>query len=302
MHSYRYRTIADRILGLKLVPSNALLNRNVSYEFMNRQMVWHAFTVCIISLSFRLIQRNEYHVMNAPFQEFLLFLLPIINTRSLRRRIYRKMSSFRWSDLLPQSISQRPSTSSSEETAQRGKYYQLPESDCAICAEDASFEVSILKESTPPLTITSTLLPSNPNERLPTSYIPKYPINTPYRASCGHVYCYVCISDRLLRAADEGDQYWECLRCEEPIRHANRWEPEPAGASRDRGRRLRSANEDDSNQQRFWTSNSAGSNVSRLGHSYGTSELNDSELSAMDFDSVSSIGLKTHSGSDDLSE
>jgi hypothetical protein len=41
----RCRTIADRILGLRLVPSRALLNRNVSYEFMNRQMVWHAFTV-----------------------------------------------------------------------------------------------------------------------------------------------------------------------------------------------------------------------------------------------------------------
>jgi len=41
----RYRTITDRILGLRLVPTRALLNRNVSYEFMNRQMVWHAFTV-----------------------------------------------------------------------------------------------------------------------------------------------------------------------------------------------------------------------------------------------------------------
>lgn len=30
---------------MKLVPSRRLVKRDVSYEFMNRQMVWHAFTV-----------------------------------------------------------------------------------------------------------------------------------------------------------------------------------------------------------------------------------------------------------------
>lgn len=42
---YRHRTIADRILHMCLVPSRRLVKRDVSYEFMNRQMVWHAFTV-----------------------------------------------------------------------------------------------------------------------------------------------------------------------------------------------------------------------------------------------------------------
>lgn len=41
----RYRTIADRLLNMRLVPSRRLVKREVSYEFMNRQMVWHAFTV-----------------------------------------------------------------------------------------------------------------------------------------------------------------------------------------------------------------------------------------------------------------
>jgi hypothetical protein len=45
IHCYRYRTIADRILNMTLVPSRRLVKRDVSYEFMNRQMVWHAFTV-----------------------------------------------------------------------------------------------------------------------------------------------------------------------------------------------------------------------------------------------------------------
>lgn len=42
----RYRTWADRLLHLRLVPSQPISTRQVSYEFMNRQMVWHAFTVC----------------------------------------------------------------------------------------------------------------------------------------------------------------------------------------------------------------------------------------------------------------
>ena len=41
----RYRTLTDRLLQMRLVPARKLVRRNVSYEFMNRQMVWHAFTV-----------------------------------------------------------------------------------------------------------------------------------------------------------------------------------------------------------------------------------------------------------------
>lgn len=40
-----YRTLADRLLHMRLVPSRGRVERDVSYEFMNRQMVWHAFTV-----------------------------------------------------------------------------------------------------------------------------------------------------------------------------------------------------------------------------------------------------------------
>jgi hypothetical protein len=42
--------MADRLLKISLVPSRRLVRHDVSYEFMNRQMVWHAFTVCFLSL------------------------------------------------------------------------------------------------------------------------------------------------------------------------------------------------------------------------------------------------------------
>ena len=46
----RYRTLADRLLRMRLVPSRRQVKRDVSYEFMNRQMVWHAFTVRVSCL------------------------------------------------------------------------------------------------------------------------------------------------------------------------------------------------------------------------------------------------------------
>lgn len=56
INTSRYRTIADRLLGLRLVPARLLTTKSVSYEFMNRQMVWHAFTVRIKTLSRNLFQ------------------------------------------------------------------------------------------------------------------------------------------------------------------------------------------------------------------------------------------------------
>lgn len=41
----RYRTLIDRILGMRLIYAQRSLNRNVSFEFLNRQLVWEAFTV-----------------------------------------------------------------------------------------------------------------------------------------------------------------------------------------------------------------------------------------------------------------
>lgn len=61
----KYRSVADRVLGMRLTYAQRSMNRNVSFEFLNRQLVWHAFT------------------------EFLLFLLPLIKPKRLLRRILR---------------------------------------------------------------------------------------------------------------------------------------------------------------------------------------------------------------------
>ncbi|EJD53689.1 hypothetical protein AURDEDRAFT_80238 [Auricularia subglabra TFB-10046 SS5] len=173
----RYRTLVDRILGLRLVPIQQITSRSVSYEFMNRQMVWHAFT------------------------EFLLFLLPLVNMRILRRRLMALTSRLSLASILPAKVRQRLSLATpTSSTFRTAKYADLREDQCAICVESASFNITDLAR------------PEQQDHR----------IHTPYIASCGHVYCYFCLAQSLLRAADDGECGWECLRCGELVTDANR--------------------------------------------------------------------------------
>ncbi|KAJ6515746.1 Pex12 amino terminal region-domain-containing protein [Mycena sanguinolenta] len=195
----RFRTVADRLLNMRLVSPRRLVRRDVNYEFMNRQMVWHAFT------------------------EFLLFLLPLVNARSLRRRLARVASS-----LTPTSISSLflPPRPSDEKHAARGKYWSLPQDQCAICAENASFSLNLSEPTNAFTTLAAPSLthtaPENTTAGSDTEP-PLYPIHTPYVASCGDVYCYHCIAERMMRAADEEDgQKWECLRCGQRVESADR--------------------------------------------------------------------------------
>lgn len=204
--SNRYRSLADRLLKLSLVSTKSKVTREVSYEFMNRQMVWHAFT------------------------EFLLFLLPLISPRTLQRRFGKVLSRLA-SALHPSSNDWK------SRQRKRGKYGALPPGQCAICAENASYTLDLGYSAN---TLTSSLVPySSAQESIsdPASVdeIPTFPIHTPYITSCGHLYCYYCISERMMRAADEGSETgWECLRCAEHVRSADRWEAE-VSVARDSG-------------------------------------------------------------------
>ncbi|KIL00589.1 hypothetical protein PAXRUDRAFT_129446 [Paxillus rubicundulus Ve08.2h10] len=193
----RYRSLTDRLLKMTLVPTTSQVKREVSYEFMNRQMVWHAFT------------------------EFLLFLLPLINARSIQRRIARLMSRLTLPAILPDS-SHRTSDNPSRK---RGKYEALHADHCAICAENASYTLNLGYSLDAPSSLTSgreeTCQPAASDE------VPAFPIYTPYITSCGHVYCYHCITERMMRTADEElESGWECLRCAESVRSAGRLEGE----------------------------------------------------------------------------
>ncbi|KAI9101301.1 Pex12 amino terminal region-domain-containing protein [Phlyctochytrium arcticum] len=68
LYNGKYRSVLDRILRMRLVYNRREMNRQVSFEFMNRQLVWHAFT------------------------EFLLFLVPLINVERVKNSVARVLS------------------------------------------------------------------------------------------------------------------------------------------------------------------------------------------------------------------
>lgn len=114
----RYRTILDRVLRLRLAPPTSQVSREVSFEYLNRQLVWHAFT------------------------EFLLFVLPLVGISRWRRwlsRAWRKTKSV------------IKSSNEEEEELKSGELSYLPERTCAICYQDqnptASTEAEILAAS-----------------------------------------------------------------------------------------------------------------------------------------------------------
>lgn len=89
---------------MRLVPPDNTVAREVSFEFLNRQLVWHAFT------------------------EFLLFILPILRVGKWRRwwaRFSRKMNT-------------STSTTGPEGVAKNGELGFLPEKTCAICYKESN--------------------------------------------------------------------------------------------------------------------------------------------------------------------
>ena len=70
----RFRTLSDRLLGLRLVPVRSIVTRNVSYEFMNRQMVWHSFTVRYFFDKFPVVCVTSAHNCNRRSSSFSYFL------------------------------------------------------------------------------------------------------------------------------------------------------------------------------------------------------------------------------------
>ncbi|CAG8490425.1 13701_t:CDS:2 [Acaulospora morrowiae] len=82
LYNGRYRNLIDRFLSMRLVYTRRSSNRQISFEFLNRQLVWHAFT------------------------EFLLFLMPLINLKKFKNIVHRTLlpesySKYRPFDFLP---------------------------------------------------------------------------------------------------------------------------------------------------------------------------------------------------------
>ncbi|GAA5950421.1 hypothetical protein JCM3765_004539 [Sporobolomyces pararoseus] len=134
LYNGRYRSLIERVLKMRLVYSQRTVSPNVSFEYLNRQLVWEAFT------------------------EFLLFLMPLINLRRLKLKISKTLTSKSSSIItslptrlttslgLSSLVDTTRSSSSSKETRDEkgGKLSFLPSTTCPICYQ--------LSHTTPPVT------------------------------------------------------------------------------------------------------------------------------------------------------
>lgn len=176
----RYRTLTDRILRLKLVSPSNQVSREVSFEYLNRQLVWHAFT------------------------EFLLFLLPLVGINRWRRWLARAWKKTK--DAMKSETAEVV-----DEKMKSGPLAFLPERTCAICYQDqnptSTSEAEILGANT---AVGGGVIGSATTD-----------VVNPYEtATCGCIYCFVCIATKI--EAEEGGG-WTCLRCGEIVYTCRPW-------------------------------------------------------------------------------
>ena len=161
----KYRTLLDRLLRLRLAPTGSQVSREVSFEYLNRQLVWHAFT------------------------EFLLFILPLVGISRWRRwlsKAWRKArAAFRSS----------ATEQDGDSLKNDGQLSFLPERTCAICYQDQNpiggtgeSEVMATTGASSGIIGSAQIDITNPYETVP----------------CACIYCYVCIAQRLEAEEGEG--------------------------------------------------------------------------------------------------
>ncbi|KAL9115735.1 MAG: hypothetical protein Q9227_000103 [Pyrenula ochraceoflavens] len=166
----RYRTLTDRLLRLRLVTPDSQVRREVSFEYLNRQLVWHAFT------------------------EFLLFVLPLVGISRWRRwlsRAWRKAKTV---------FRTNASDSEAYEPEKNGPFASLPERTCAICYSD----------SNPSSTSEAEVLGVNAAAGGIIGSAQTDIVNPYETAPCGCIYCFTCIATKIEAEEGEGWMCLRC--------------------------------------------------------------------------------------------
>jgi peroxin-2 len=222
----RYPSLLMRILGLRLVPSSPHLTRLVSYEFMNRQLVWGAFTVSAPAMS--------GHTTNNE-QEFLMALIPLLPPVPSLLTPSRLIAPLKAFLTQPTSIdytqlSNDTTTSAPSARAHAGLLADLPLETCPIChLRQRSAPQGLGSGSTASAIELPPLRPSW------TGHDEETQIFVPAQSDCWGKcqWCYYCIASELARHQEEMEEKrksqpkstkagsgeveedlgWECLRC-----------------------------------------------------------------------------------------
>lgn len=218
----RYPSLLNRALGLKIIPSSSMLTRMVSYEFMNRQLVWSSMAVRPLP-ALRLCLRVRLTSVYCSVQTFLPHAMPYLAILGSSLSTLRQSLSSSIRLLTDAPDYKTLSLSSSSPLADRplslkGPYALLPKESCAICYS----KLSPLEHlpSIPPLSTTPLSPPLTAEQRESTR------VHLAVRASCRSEceYCYFCLGEALVRT-EESERMglgsvggWPCLRCGELVR------------------------------------------------------------------------------------
>ena len=199
LYNGKYRTLTDRLLRMRLVPSSNQTNREVSFEFLNRQLVWHAFT------------------------EFLLFLLPLVGISRWKRWITRAWKKTR-ATVTNLRAGKRAEDDEAEEAMHAGELNFLPERTCAICYQDQNPAGGRSEQDVISAGANTGIIGNASTD-----------ITNPYETvECGCIYCFVCLARRI--EAEEGEG-WVCLWCGEVVKECKPWNGDVEVALEERQRR-----------------------------------------------------------------
>lgn len=186
-----YRSVLDRLLGLSYVYKDRAVARWVSFDFLNRQLVWTVFT------------------------DFLLFLLPLVNLRKLRLRLQRLFS--RTTTTNTSTNTSKPTKDNDEKRV--GPLHHLPRQVCAICYSRASIptDMSIADAADPTDPAKTLLRQASSIPSSSTAALKEHEATVPHLAQCcGATYCYYCLAGELVQWEESTgglDGAWPCLRC-----------------------------------------------------------------------------------------
>ncbi|KAL7411106.1 Pex12 amino terminal region-domain-containing protein, partial [Mrakia frigida] len=212
-----YPSLLTRLLGLKLVPSQAVLSRMVSYEFMNRQLVWGSFAQFLphllpytpylftpltrLSHSLRSTFTTVSSSLNDPPPDYHSLSKPPPDVNTGGKPIFDSDSS----------ATPEPSSSSSSNRLPLGPYASLPLSTCPLCFSRSTPTSSSSSNAPIPQLPSIPALPTLPPTSNQLAALPPQDEDDPnaihvgVKADCwnGCEYCYFCLGEVLVREEEK---------------------------------------------------------------------------------------------------
>ena len=193
------RSLLERVLRMRLVYRQPAMARALSFEYLNRQLVWHELS------------------------ELLLFLLPLVNVGAVKRFVRKRLAapeaaepagalSTRRLHLLRSAmyvsagpdLLQRVQPCQAYCVSHRTRGSSLPHTGAWIACTQGTH--SRMRSTSLLCAGASSAAPAAAQ---PCSHCGTAPVPVPYTAlPCGHLYCYFCLRQQC--AADKG---FRCERC-----------------------------------------------------------------------------------------